>query len=258
MGTKFVIVATARTGSNLVVRSLNNPPKIRCIGEVAKNSFGANSWAFNMLSRVTGYPVDELESLHKRDVMEFVKLLFRSGGDGTIGFKFFYEHSQEAGGRRVWDALRKDHSVSVIHLVRANALATLASLEYARITNKWLNPRVVSNNGCASDYNDLENIELSIESAKKYFDWYYRNIEKARRAFKNHQYLEVKYQDLNDHPEAVIQKIYNFLDVKFNYRYSPPLHKQSSRSLRDKITNFQELEAAFRGSHWERFFHPER
>lgn len=249
---RFVILAAARTGSNLLVRSLNQPPRVRCFGEVAKPSYPQDRWAIDLLSKVTNCTPEALTSLHERSLSDFVfRVLYDLPGAQCGGFKFFYEHRQYPAAERLWQQLAEDPTIRVVHLTRGNLLDMFLSLVYARRTDVWVAPR---QDGGEDAGNDNEDVTLDALDCQEFFDGYARDREHARRDFVEHPFLEVTYEELSNNPHEVVNSVRRFVGVPELQDYTPPLSKQAKRAAADKITNFRQLAAHFERGKWGYLF----
>src|SRR5207248_10782051 len=94
----------------------------------------------------------------------------------AIGFKLFYGQASSRASSRtgdVWTYLRKRDDVRIIHLVRQNLLATLASLHTALLSNIW------ACDAETRDHQRFERVNLPVKLCKEYFDMTERDLKRA-------------------------------------------------------------------------------
>lgn len=248
---RFVIMAAARTGSNLLVRSLNQPPKVRCFGEVAKPTYMHDLRAIELLSKLTDCLVEDLKRMHASDLVGFVYDQLYGIRAQACGFKFFYEHRQYPQAEMLWRRLVDDAGLRVVHLVRDNLLEMYLSLIYARRTDAWVQPSAAAE---TSGGNDFDDVTLDVSECTAFFEEYSRDRDRATHEFGNHPNMTVSYEQLSADPMKVVNDVRRFIGLAEVENYTPPLAKQAKRGPADKIANFHELSAHFRGSEWSRFF----
>jgi hypothetical protein len=136
-GPRFVIVTTARTGSNLLVSLLNNYKHCYCGGELFNNDNIA-------IDRIPWLEIPELErakllALRRTDATEFWNQLCAIGlsqGYRALGFKLMYVHT--LGQKSLLENILADRSIRIIHLTRRNLLRRLVSEQQARETKQWV------------------------------------------------------------------------------------------------------------------------
>lgn len=65
---------------------------------------------------------------------------------------------------------------------------------------------------------------------------------KIKNTFKNHPFLEISYEDLNEHLDERLIEVQQFLGVKPRKLFSL-LHKQATGTLKDQIINWIDFKA---------------
>jgi LPS sulfotransferase NodH len=131
---RFVIVASARTGSSYLTTYLSRHGEICCHGE----SFHPKGVHLN--GRILKHSPEErtkleneLFDVRSREPGAFLQRLFElNNGLAHVGFKIFGKHN-----RTILEQLLHDSSVGKIVLFRPNVLAQYASLRAARKTSTW-------------------------------------------------------------------------------------------------------------------------
>lgn len=222
---KFVIISDARTGSTLLLNLLGFHPHIETEGERFKNINGKNQEKiWNDIFR-------------KRQK----KLKY-------VGFKLFYFHA--AGGDQwVWDRLKRDKSITIIHLTRDNILRSLISKKIGLKTKRWTEN--IHNNKVISL--DEKKIFLDANECRDYFEEMTAFQESTLKMFKEHPLVHVHYEALAANTREVISNLYDQLEVK-PYRKDSQLKKQNPESIKELVLNFEDLKKEFKGSRWETFF----
>ncbi len=133
---KFIILGTARTGSNFLRSLLNSHKHVIAFGEIFSD-YNAIDWQLpvykfrsnRVLTLIQNDPTAFLESKVFRNYPRYVS---------AVGFKIFYNHAQNENWKPVWLHL-KDMGVRVIHIKRKNLLKTYLSEQKAFKTGEWIN-----------------------------------------------------------------------------------------------------------------------
>ena len=132
----FVIVCSARSGSNLLVGYLRQVREVACFGEIFRDSYpGSPGW--DKLVERLGLPRDAAD-LHARDVTAFWELVLEQGlrRRRWVGAKAFYYHRR---GERIWDRFGEDDH-RVIHLWRDATFDQYVSRLLAVSSGEWKRP----------------------------------------------------------------------------------------------------------------------
>lgn len=246
---RFLVIATARTGSNLLVRGLNRPPATRCFGEVAKALFSAEPRAFAVISRLSGRPEASLAALHSRNVEDFIFDVLYNIRSAAVGFKLFYEHCREPGRRGLWGRLAEESAIDVIHLTRNCAFDAYLSLLYAQRTGSWLKQP-----GDSALPNDLSDVEIDVDDCRTFLAWYSKCRREVTRSFSSHRYLEIDYSGLVADFDGALSEVRQFVGDCEPPSGKVPLEKQASRPAWAKVKNYDALMAAFHGTEFATMF----
>jgi LPS sulfotransferase NodH len=222
---KFVIISDARTGSTLLLNLLGFHPHIETEGERFKN--------------INGKSQEEIwnDIFRKRQK----KLRY-------VGFKLFYFHA-EGEDQWVWDRLKRDRSITIIHLTRDNILRSLISKKIGLKTKIW------TENVHNIDVVPLEDkkIYLDTNECRNYLEEMTAYQGRTNKIFANHTLVHVSYEELAKNTRGVIDNLYNRLGVK-PYRKDSQLKKQNPESIKELVANIEDLKKEFKGSRWETFF----
>ena len=241
---RFVIICTARTGSNLLARSLARAPQVRCFGEVAKFNFASEPNAFAPFVRLTGREEAGLASLQKNDIASFIFDVIYKLPCEAVGFKLFYEHCREGDRVKLWDRLSAEKSVKVVHLTRDATFDLYLSLLYAQRTNQWL----VRHEDAETASNDSEDIEVDVEHCRAFLERYLASRQQTAERFSAHPYLEVDYSELESDLGATVSKIRRFIGAPDPHEPKAALLKQASRKAEEKVLNYKSIREAFEGT----------
>lgn len=210
--TRFLILTRARTGSNLLISYLNNHPNIRAYGEVFGN-------------------------IGNKNIQDLIDIVYskKSHITKSVGFKIFYYHPNDSKSQDIWDYLLSDIRIKVIHLKRKNLLRSLVSELIAYKTNIWKEIHV--GNSIKSDQKKIYvDVNSLINQINQNLEW----IESFEKKFKEHDSMNINYEDLVKNPDSTLNSIFSFLQVK-KIKVQSFLQKQNPEKLEDLIINYSEL-----------------
>lgn len=238
--TRFLILASARTGSTLLTRSLNRHSGILAYGEVLRDKrfFPARFAEFG-----------HSQGLYQNDPAAFVerKVYRKYPPDvAAVGFKIFYRHAprETAWGQAVWQYLAGQTAIKVIHLKRRNLLKAQLSRQKAAGTKEWIKYSAdYQNNAITLTYDDA----LSRFTQTRQWETEYAAL------LAGHPLLDVYYEDLAADYANQMSRLQTFLGVPHEV-IQPPTQKRPSQSLSDQVGNYHELKTQFQGSLWAEFF----
>ncbi len=220
---KFVVVARARTGSNLLRSLLNSHPQIDTKAEVFRKLSGAT-------------PASRLAEVYRRKPRRIV----------AVGFTIFYYQPLDGEGSGVWDLLGALDDLYVVHLRRRNVLRTLTSRKVAGLTNVW------RERSDSSAVIEKPTVRFSAQELEDAFEQNEIWADSCTARFGTHPLLEIAYEDLLSDASA-LERVCRFLGAPPR-AMSTTLRRQNPEDLAALITNFDELRAHFRGSRWAAFF----
>ena len=266
---RFMVLGSARTGSNLLLSLLSAHPHVKTYGEL---------FNLDMLPKASLLEVlDDPAAFLQRKVYQDHKLEI-----AAVGFKMFYDHltrdyftklvdvsdaapqlqekytqfssyiesnfAWEVLDERfqaAWDFLRADQSLAVIHLQRRNMLHTLISLKQAYMTSQWWSLK----NGQQT----ISSVHLDPEECSRYFEKLSSSAAEADAAFAEHPKINVVYEDLIEKQQDTLQRIFAFLKVPCE-SVTTRMKKQNLASPRETIDNYEQLKSYFRNTRWDAFF----
>ena len=265
---RFMILASARTGSTFLSSLLSRHPSIQMYGEL----FNLNALPRRRLLDALDDPVEYLRNrVYKTHPSEIA----------AVGFKMFYDHltrnyfqkqvnpseaktklhkfrqftgfidanydwsTLDSRFRNAWGFLAADQDLAVIHLKRRNSLNTLVSLKTAFLTGRW---RTLKSGGQATT-----TLHLDPEECRSFFDKLDASAAHADALFGTHRKIDVVYENLVGAREETLERVLAFLDVE-PQPLSTDLQKQIVAPASEIVTNYGQLKDHFRDTRWHAFF----
>ncbi|CAN5159144.1 hypothetical protein BH11BAC6_BH11BAC6_09320 [soil metagenome] len=232
--TKFVVFTTPRTGSSLLIKSLDAHPEVFCAGELFffKGDIYHNECRYHFLRLPVGNKLNYLINYPKifLSLKSFLNKFFNSNtkGEKAKGFKLMHFQTFYTPG--IFDYL-KNNKVKVIVLIRKNVLRNTLSDLRARATKVYHNEQGSQNNIPKFNVN-LEELGNKMKQIEGF------NIQ-LEKAAKNFDHKIVYYEDFENW-DATISGILQYINVK-----DIPLHAASKKlnpeKLSDMIANYDEF-----------------
>jgi len=222
---RFIVLARARTGSNMLMSILDSHPNIR-------------AGKREIFCRLEGRHYKDLLAKSFRKSPRHIK---------ARGFKIFYYHPSDGPCDDLWNDLVKMEDLYIIHLKRRNILRSVVSQEIAKKSGHW-----ERQSGQETDLKDKA-VTLTTEDLDAHFHRTREFEERGDEMFKDHPMITVYYEDLADNPDGAFDEIMDFLGLPHGQPQTN-LVKQNPESLKDLITNYDELESAFQETRWQSFF----
>lgn len=266
---RFMVLGSARTGSNLLLSLLSTHPAIKMYSEL----FNLDTLPESDLREVLDDPVAYLQRRLARA---------ERPGIATVGFKMFYDHltpdyfrkpvalAEMSEGmrrkftafetfidahyhrpvlyerfRRAWENLVADRSFAVIHLRRRNALHTLISLKTAFKTRRWWSLK--------GKVQETTVLDLDPGECQRYFEWMDTLAARADADFAGHARLDLAYEDLVEHRDQAVRRVFAFLRVA-QEPVSTRMQKQIVAPPAEIVRNYHQLKASFARTRWHIFF----
>jgi LPS sulfotransferase NodH len=266
---RFMVLGSARTGSNLLLSLLSAHPHIKTYGELFNLDMLPETSLFEVLDDPVTFLRRRVYQNHKLEI-------------AAIGFKMFYEHltrdyftklvdvsdaapqlkekytqfsnfiesnyaweTLDERFRTTWEFLRADQSLAVIHLQRRNMLHTLISLKRAYMTSQWWSLK--------SEPQTISPIHMDPEECCRYFEKLSNSAAEADTAFAEHPKINVIHEDLIENQQDTMQRIFAFLGVPYQ-SVATRMKKQNPASPRETVDNYEQLKSYFRNTRWDVFF----
>lgn len=186
----FVIVSSARSGSNLLVSYLRQVPRAACFGEILRRDFPDKPGWDKLISRLDMPP--ESRQLHATDLTAFWESFLSRGlrRRRWFGAKAFYYHRR---GDAIWDRFEADDH-RVIHLWRDATFDQYVSRLLAVATGQWK-----SGGGDSQEEAELR-VTFDRDDYLRYRSELRSDIEAARARYGgSDRYVEIEYGQLTDH-----------------------------------------------------------
>jgi len=233
---KVVIVASERTGTNLLIGLLNQYDG--CL--IGNELFNGRNIEGDVLPwpDLANHDRSALLALRRRDPVAFWETLYATSASKdlrVVGFKLMYFHGLAFGG--LLDHFAADKSVAIVHVKRRNLLRRLVSERQAQVAGKWALSATAPRECRPPVTLQSEEVVRSI-----------RKIEEHQRTydsiFSGHRIIQIVYEDLAQRPMIVAERVANFLGLE---RPSRPLtvrdQKTGDKKLASAIINYETLRA---------------
>jgi LPS sulfotransferase NodH len=241
----FVIVSSARSGSNFLVSLLNNSfTRVQCFGEVFKEGFVASDYDVG-LAETLAIDIVSFPSLMSGEKLQ--RLI--DGSTGTLwvcGSKIFMYHARAPEENSVWDMLRAG-ATPLIGLLRNNLLDRYVSLKYAERSGQWMSLD-------ANAFNDSGQITIDIENLARFFHESEVQDDEVRTLVGSDG-LMLDFDELVTRTDQVIAQLSGFLGLQPTDAPASFVHKQSSRPMASKVSNYTAVKNHFDGGRFAHFFH---
>ncbi len=230
---KFIILGRSRVGSNLLISYLNSHPNIFANGEFFGNTVSEKIHKYRWNN-----PSDYLNNYCFRNYNQQIK---------AVGFKIFYYHPVKGEPKTIWSLLSEMKDLKIIHLKRNNILRTHLSKEIASKTDKWT---ITGENNISIDEKALK---LTRDECLNVFEETTKWQKEFDELFKNHNKIDIYYENLLTDNQNELTKVQQFLNLK-SYNLKTALKKQNPELLKNLLLNYSELKEQFAGTEWLRFF----
>jgi hypothetical protein len=218
----FIIVTSARSGSNLLVTYLRQASRLACFGEILRERFPETP-GWDKLVRRLDLPA-AARRLHAEAPTEFWELCLAHGlrRRRYLGAKTFYYHRRDD--RLLWDRFGEpDHRV--LHLWRDATFDQYVSRLLALASGEWK----------AGDGAVEPRVTFERDEYMRYREAMRRDVEWARTRYGDtDRYVELEYGQLADHAfvEGLLLRLFGeHVDVREGLR------RQRSRPKIEYLTN---------------------
>jgi LPS sulfotransferase NodH len=238
MTMKFIIVGAARTGSTLLVRTLNSLGDMCCHGEL----LGA--------TQVRGYEDNfdpqqatqaEREARTKRllkdrtrDPLEFVQRALTSDAKAT-GFKMLYREFLNPQWQEARASLFDTPGIRFIHLTRGNHLRRFVSEQILLAGGP-------NHSGAGGRSEKSLSVHIDIPEFLQSIAEVEASAREISSILSNQQVLDITYEELALDTAGTVVDVCKFLDIPVApANISPALKKVGSTDLSNSVSNYQEL-----------------
>jgi hypothetical protein len=226
----------------MMINTLREHPQIVAFGElfvrsrIGFNVDGYNNHSAKLLYLRNKYPIDFLEhyifSSYRKDIK-------------AVGFKLFPDQLNMSNFRCLWQWIEQERDIKVILLTRHNLLAMYTSFLVARKTRKFGIKNELQRKNITVTI-DPEKCIAAFQKRKKY-------NEKIRECIKNHEILEVTYENFIMDIPAHFRELQKFLTADVQELQLSNV-KQNVRPLSLVITNYDELRRRLSETEWKYCF----
>lgn len=210
---KFVVICHSRTGSSLLLSLLDSHRDIVAYQE----RFG---------------------HIRKKDSEIIYKQTFPPKSMSKwIGFKLIYYHPNDSEDKRIWEWIKNDKEIKIIHQQRENLLRVFISFAIANKSQTWRIDEDYQRTAIDKRVTvDLEKLFAFIRKVENY-------IDNTNDMFKDHQMLEVKYKELTFDRDKTLNKVLDFLNLP-SMKLKSPLLKQNPEEIKSLVVNYEEIHSA--------------
>ena len=246
---KFIILSAHRSGTTLLISSLESHHKIQC----HKRVFSIDVIIRRLLMvdrpgslfytyRTASFKRRKDYIFRKKQLMGgfLSELYIPSNGAKVVGIRVIYQQVDKHPEILQWAT---ENNVGVIHLIRENSLKTLVSAETARKRGLAHSTSKV----------DLVTIRLSPLKLKFQLARLTGQIEKYRRRLKDIPHLELTYESLAAQRETETKRVLAFLEIDERVPLTTNLVKLNPNSLEEIIENYPEIKQTLSGTAYEKF-----
>jgi len=241
---RFVIVGVARTGSTLLLNLLNAHPAVIAFGELFRGD-GAIGWDIPPFLTERSFRFRQMADTQPLEFLENAVFCRWPREIAAVGFKLFYYHARSGPQAMVWDHLRDEPGLAIIHIKRHNILEQYISLRVAHATNVWSTAK--QPDGTAAP------MSLSPEDCLRHFEEVRAQEEACDAFFQGSRILTLAYEDLVADRASALRTVGAHLALSLESA-KPRIVRQRTQPLSSAIANYDELREFFAGSAWESFF----
>lgn len=238
MNSKFVIVGPRRSGSTLLVRTLNSIEGICCHGEILNEPVvrGLEDGFDHFLATPEARAERAARLLETRnaDPLGFIRNALDSGSTAT-GFKALYKTFLDPRWGEVTRFLLNDPGIRFIHLTRENHLRRYISEQVQKAggpTHSDVGGRSTHKLSISVDIDDFIRCRDEVEQDR----------ERVAARLPGERTLEVSYMDLAEDIKGTISEICRFLGGPVpEGDIVPALQKVGASDLSETVKNYDEL-----------------
>ena len=237
MSKTFVIVGAPRTGSTLLVRTLNGLDGIRCHGELLADFVRGYEDGFDPLAASKTERDERARQLlqqRDKDPRGFILNALNSENTAT-GFKALYSSLSNPRWREVTESLLAIPDIKFIHLTRHNSL------------RRFISEQIMQSGGAnhsAAGGKSEKKIKVHID-----IDTYLRSTAeleaegaKVIALLQEKELLDISYEQLAADTAATVATACQFLGLDVApSNIMPALKKVGAADLSDSVSNYQDL-----------------
>ena len=259
---RFILLCYRRTGSNLISGMLFNHPEILMHNEIFNENAVHSYYKKQVLDAHWDYEGRDgnparfaqfmLDKFHER-VPKFREDGAKPADCKAVGFKWFPNHAMQHGVliarvQAVFEQLMADSTVHKIILTRENVAATYVSSRRSEETGYFL----------AEKYDD-HRITVDVAHMQQFIDRFIKDYADYDQWTQGQPTCRVSYEQLTAQRGETMQRIVRFLHVSEDEALAPLkecVQQSSGGPLEDAITNYSDVEFAYRHTDLARYLPP--
>jgi len=248
----FIVAGMPRTGSSLLVSTLQQNPDISVYAELFHPVLRERSGPHAIRREGAALYFDP----ERADPIGFLRRWVwpdTNAGYRAIGFKIFAEYVRSKSTGRLLERLKEEiGGLRVVHMRRTNYFDVYLSRLVANKTGRWM-----SYGEDVSSDEGTRNVRLMIspEAAERFFSAMGRADAFIEGLFRGESYLRVDYRSLCQNIQEQANVVFDFLGVE-RKPVESVIRKQVVAPKEDMVVNYDELLRRFAGSPFEPFFAP--
>ena len=229
---KFVIISQYRSGSTMLCRTLNEHPELKVGEEILhKDHEKMVDWRKQIINE-------------KQNANFLNKNFIKSAFQRINGFKIMLTQIEK--NSEILEYLKSIKDLKIMLLYRINFLKAFVSLKVALHTNIWQKENSMEKEIF------INPININPKEMLENFEKTEKEIQFYKKFFKNHENIEIKYENLIGDWENEFAKIQKFLNVQ-ELCISPQL-KKLNHNYKIFIKNYNELKDFFIKTKYKKFF----
>lgn len=237
MSNKFVIIGAPRTGSTLLVRTLNTIDGICCHGELLADRVRGYQDGFDPKQASKEERDARLHRLSRQRDADPAGFILRAleTGHTVSGFKALYSAMLDPRWRGVTNALVAQPDLKVIHLIRRNSLRRFVSDQIMQAGG--------SIHSAAGGKSEIRiKVDIDIDAYQRTTAELKAQAEQLLELLDGKALLPVTYEQLAADTSGTVNAVCRFLGMEdLPGEIVPALSKVGSADLKDSVSNYQEL-----------------
>lgn len=237
MSNKFIIIGAPRTGSTLLVRTLDSIDGVCCHGELLAEMVRGLQDGFDPEQASKAERDARLARLREERDADPAAFILRAldTGSAASGFKALYGALMDPRWRDVTDALVALPGLKVIHLVRRNSLRRFVSDQIMRSGG--------ANHSGAGGRSDIRlKVDIDIDAFQRETAALESQGARLLERFADKPILPVSYEQLAANTTDTVLSVCRFLGIEeIPEEIAPALSKVGAADLRDSVSNYQAL-----------------
>ena len=271
---KFLIVCNIRTGSTMLCSLLSSHSQVLCFFELFHRHLSSVPFS------VPGYQAksknQKIVDLRNNDPGKFLdREIYKNHHKKikAVGFKLLYTQGRSnnpwwnsseydrwwkdvgkepcwnSDKSNLWQYLKENKDIAIIHLKRNNLLKAKVSALTAQTTGNW----GIGATGGIDKNNTLVKCELDFDECLQDFEASRRMEDETDDFFAEHKRLVITYEELVENTDNITNKIQDFLGLE-TQNLVVQTQKQATQPISEVIDNYQQLKTEFSNTSWSNFF----